>query len=50
MEFFIVFIVMALICAVIGYFIDGIRGAALGGILGVIGVVIAAILHAKDNY
>lgn len=46
MEFF---IIMAVACAIIGYFIDGGRGVALGALLGVIGLVISAILHGKDE-
>ena len=43
-----IIIFFAIICAAIGYFIDGGRGAVLGGLLGVIGLIIAAVLHAGD--
>ena len=39
----------ALICGVIGYFIDNTRGAILGALLGVIGLIISAILRACDK-
>lgn len=44
-----VFLIMMLACAGVGFFIDGSRGLILGGLLGIIGLVIAAILHGKEN-
>lgn len=48
MEFFVAIIFMAIVCALIGYFIDGVRGTVLGGSLGIIGLIISAILHGRD--
>jgi len=45
MEVFI--IIMSLVCAVIGMMIDGGRGFALGLLLGIFGLLIAAILKGK---
>lgn len=45
MELSILLVIIA-ICAVIGYAIDGKRGAILGGLLGVLGLIISAILRA----
>lgn len=42
------YLIMAAVCAVIGFMIDNGRGFALGLILGVFGLLIAAILKGKD--
>jgi len=42
-----VLIVMSLVCAVIGMVIDGGRGFVLGLLLGIFGLLIAAILKGK---
>ena len=42
-----VIIIFAIICAGIGFCIDGGRGAILGGLLGPIGLIIAAIVKGK---
>jgi len=43
-----VFILMAVVCAAIGFGIDGGRGLALGALLGVFGLLISAILKGKE--
>lgn len=42
-------IVMSLVCGVIGLLIDGGRGFILGLLLGIIGLVIAAVLTMGDK-
>jgi hypothetical protein len=44
-----IFLFMAPVCAGIGYAIDGVRGMLLGGILGILGLIITAILRAGDK-
>lgn len=43
-----IIVIMAIVSAGIGYAIDGIRGLALGAVLGVIGLLISAILRNSD--
>ena len=42
-------IVLWIACAIIGAVIDGFRGAVLGGLLGIIGILVAAILSGQDK-
>lgn len=42
-----VLIIMAIFCSIIGAAIDGVRGAALGFLLGIFGLLITAILKGK---
>ena len=43
-----IYLIMAAVCAVIGFMIDNGRGFALGLILGVFGLLISAILKTSD--
>jgi hypothetical protein len=42
-----ILIIMSIVCAIIGGAIDGGRGAILGGLLGIFGLLLAAILKGK---
>lgn len=44
-----IFIFMAVVCAAIGFSIDGGRGLALGALLGVFGLLISAVLKGKSD-
>ncbi len=42
-------IVLWIACAIIGAVIDGLRGAVLGGLLGIIGILVALLLSSQDK-
>ena len=44
-----VLLVIWVLFAVIGYLIDGIRGALLSGLLGIIGIIVSLILASQDK-
>ena len=44
-----VLLVVWVFLALVGYLIDGIRGALLSGLLGIIGIIVALILASQDK-